>query len=180
MIQIETCLRCGKPLFVEAMAGLKIKCDPASLDAQTAVQALVGGRSVWAVRLDRENRPCALMGATPALLGGLAGPRTSAGRPMLVAEHRCSGTAQAGSQSLPTPKVAPEPTPCPKGPEKPVQRAARGNPAERVTVRRSEPRPLCDTCGQPCTPGTYMAVQIGDRTVWAQHADGCPWEGDRR
>lgn len=172
MIRIETCLRCGRPLFVEPMAGLKIKCDPEPLDAQAAVQALVGGRSVWAVRLDRQNRPCALLGATPAMLGGLTGLRTPAGRPTLVAEHRCSGTAQAGSQGLPTPQVAPEPTPCPKGPEKPVQGAARGKPAERATPRRTE-KPVCDGCGQPCADGTYAAVHLGELVVWAQHVDSC-------
>ena len=130
-IKLGQC-KCGAITYLVEQAGLKWVGDMTSLDAQEATQALLAGRELYRIRFVGPT-PTDLSPARPDVLRALSGEPGE--RPVVVGSHGCpSGAVRA----LVTPKVAPEPTPCPKGRENGAQGAARGTPAPRAMSPRTD------------------------------------------
>lgn len=180
MIKVEQCRGCAAFLYSMGVANLTVRCEPEPLDAESAVAALVAGRELWTVQY-RAGRPSGLKGASAASLGGLRLPPGD--RPTVVVEHRCPVTAYTPVSRPSSPSVDREPDPCPKGRENGVQGAARAVPAPPATQPRTEADPnlrstqdpTCDMCRMILTAGErYVAIQVGELYIWAQHAEQCP------
>lgn len=173
MIKVEPCNGCQKWILQVHLMGVTIKADPTPLDAQTAVQALVGGLKLWAARPDASGRPASLMAPTNEMLAALNTPS----RPNIVAQHRCAATG--GPNATP---VAVEPTPAPKGRPAATETASWGHPApdrapsagrRRTRNASGRPEPRCSNCSKPMADGTYAAIEVGELLVWAAHVDAC-------
>ena len=157
MIKVEGCRACGRTLYLGEIApGTTVRTETVPLEADAAVQALLGGASLWRV-MWLGGRPSRLSTAGPAVLAKL---RTEPGsRPVVVEEHRCPVSAQeALSQPLKGVKVS-EAVRCPKVPEKGDQTVARGGSAESATPHLSR---VCK-----CLP----LVQLEDLVRWAEYVD---------
>lgn len=170
MIKVEPCKGCGGVILVDDFMGLRIRCEAAPVDAQTAGSALLAGQSLYRVHY-LGGRPSSFGSASTAVLGALRSEPSE--RPMVVVQHRCKAEATGAPLRASEPVHVPEEPKCPKGRENAAQGAARGRSVEPVTRRRSN-EPVCDGCGQPCADGTYASIALGDLIEWAHHVDSCP------
>lgn len=143
MIKVEMCRGCGRPLFTMAVANLTVRCDVEPLNAQTVLPELMGGRDVWRVTYTGST-PSRLAPARPAVLGALKTAEPGE-RPIVVAEHRCTGNPSGVPVAPRKPSVALEVPTCPKGGESGAQGGARAGSAEPVTPPRSSAQPLASS-----------------------------------
>lgn len=167
MIKVEPCRGCGRLLLVHPIANLAVRLDSVPLEPDGAVQALMGGIPLWRVT------GTSVSGARPAELTALR-ERGSTEGPRIHQEHRCTAAGRPG-----TPPAVSTP---PKGSQRP--------PADRSALRGSAPRPApssapsadrprsdggprCDDCGLIMGEGEYVAVQLGEIYIWAQHLTNC-------
>jgi hypothetical protein len=174
MIQIEPCRGCGRTLYTGKVANLDVRCEVEPLDAQEAIAALIAGRELW------RATPTGLTPAGSAVLGALKLRGNTLG-PTVVGTHTC----KALNGRLPASQKVGGPVP-PKAPaDRPVAPSVASlgpstvhsgvpdavSPPSRAPGGTVEP--LCDTCRQPCTPGTYWGFQHGTTWVHAEHVT-CP------
>lgn len=106
MIPIESCPGCGRLLIIVPVGNLVVRLETDALDAQTAAQALLGGRGLWRVT------QTAVKPAKPAELSALARRGNVAG-PHIAQEHSCTGKGLNGPLSA---SRKPGPTAPPKAP----------------------------------------------------------------
>lgn len=181
MIKAEGCPGCGRLTYTEDLGGVRVKTDTEPLDGAGALTALLGGTGLYRITY-LGGRPAHHRSASPAVLEAL---RTAepAERPMVVREHHCRNASVAVSRpSTPTPGPSVQPTP----PGPPVGRTApfsgpQAGPSSVPAAEqpRSEPPapapdgPRCSACSQPCSDGTYAAIEVGELTVWAMHVGRC-------
>jgi hypothetical protein len=167
-IQPGQCKRCKAVIYLVREAGITWTADMTPLDAQTVIQALVGGREIYAVSLDgKQLKPAP---------GHLVKSWLSDGR-TIVASHPCP-TAVAGALLSAVEKAGREVVPGKgPGPSVPPKNRSSGplrSSATAPTAEHPGSRPTCDGCSQPCADGTYASIDLGDLTVWAHHVDTCP------
>lgn len=170
--KLAQCLRCKGVIYRADEVGLVWTADLNTLDAQTALQALMGGKQVYVV--DAQT----LRTARPEDLSRLR----EANPPMVVASHPCPAGA---SKVL---EAAPEGQGEGQGPKEPARLPSHPSsgpstepPGARTAVKpRSEragsrlrAHPTCDGCGKPCADGTYASIELGDLLVWAHHVENC-------
>lgn len=169
MIKVEV-HPCGRITYVDNLGGVKIRTDTEPLEAEPAVQALLGGTTLYRVTF-LGGRPANYSSATPAVMGAL---RTEPGsRPVVVREHRCTA-----AEATNTPPRVSQATATPPRPSAGRTETRSG---ERQTASSSAPTaetlassPTCDDCGLPVgEPGTYWGIQIGDLWLYAQHVTNC-------
>ena len=166
-MKLEPCIGCGRMVLIHRVANLTVKCDPTPLtDVGEIVRLLTSPNppSLWMVERNQQGQPVRLRGARP----GEAGP---------VREHRCTPVSR--------PNPAPSVVAPPKGPSSPPERrVAPSTPSSvRPTARSGAPAaasprsdgggPRCDECGIIMGEGDYVAVQLGEIYVWAQHLTNC-------
>ena len=178
--KLATCTRCGRIIYLAEEVGLRWTADLGPLDAQTAVQAPVGGQELYRVT-QPGNR---LSHAKPDVLALL---RTADARPIVVASHPCpAGAAKALKPVLPAsqeeggpgaPKVSAGPsagrTARFSGPSTGLS-GVQGAESHRFRVEGlTRDNLVCDGCGQPCADGTYASIALGDIIQWAHHVEEC-------
>jgi hypothetical protein len=177
--KLATCTRCGRMIYLAEEVGLRWTADMEPLDAQTAVQALVGGREVYRVTQPGPSLQTAKPDVLKALREAPVGDR-----PTVVGSHPCpAGAAKALTPVLPASEGeggtgAPK---GPAGPSEPRTAPSSGPATERSGAPNAETRrsdtlrgaPKCDGCGQPCADGTYASIALGDLIQWAHHVTAC-------
>lgn len=174
MIKAEPCKGCGRLLYTEKVAGLVTRCETVPLEADGAVQALVGGQRLHRVMF-LGRRPSVFSTATPDVLAAL---RTEPGRrPYVVVEHRCTVEAArarlAAEQSAVGPGAPVVPPKAPVAPSRPSSAPSDPGHAASAGILDSDDGPRCDDCGLIMGQGDYVSVQIGEVYVWAQHIANC-------
>lgn len=167
--KLAQCLRCKGVIYRADEVGLVWTADLNTLDAQTALQALMGGRQVYVVDAQK------LRTARPADLSRLREPNP----PMVVASHPCPAGASKVLEAAVTP---PEGVGEGRGPKEPARPSAvpsrrplgpSTEPSGARTAVKPRSEPTCDGCGKPCADGTYASVELGDLLVWAHHVEDC-------
>jgi hypothetical protein len=174
MIKAEPCKGCGRILFTEKAAGLTTRCETVPLEADGAVQALVGGKKLHRVMF-LSGRPSVFSAASPAVLGKL---RTEPGeRPYVVEEHRCTVEAArarlAAEQSAVGSGAPVVPPKASAAPSRPSSALSGPDPVASAETQGSDDGPRCDDCGLIMGQGDYVSVQIGEVIVWASHVANC-------
>ncbi len=185
MIKVEPCKGCGGVILVDDFMGLRVRCDPSPVDAQTATAALLAGLPLYRV-VAEGGRPNQFAGASQTDLRTLV---LIPGSIPLVAPHRCPtpkapqsasqgvkgpGTPGSAPKALQSPPVAPgalfsAPSTAPPG----ATTAARPRSRSRIKPTHTGDGPRCDGCGRPCEDGTYGAIHLGELLVWAHHVESC-------
>jgi hypothetical protein len=181
MIQVEPCKGCGTIILLGEMMGLRAKCDPAAMDAQEAVAALLAGRELHRVT-QVGGRPTNLSPARPAVLKALRMAEPGE-RPMVVGSHVCPQNASAPASGPTGPLGG---TTAPKGggrPPVPPKNRFSGQPTASSTpgsalgaVIQGSDTP-CSLCGQPVPiddPDGYVLIHLGATLIDAFHAGECP------
>lgn len=171
-VKIEPCKGCGTPVWLMVDMGVTVKADLNPLDASAAAYALLGGRELWTLRLTQDGRPYSLLGASPAILGGLNGPTP----PTVLGQHQCLKAQEAASRPFGQgvrPSLQETPPSPPVGRAAPFSGPSRGTSSVRVAER---PRTrACDECSRPVIidgPELYTAIELGATVIWAVH-DNC-------
>lgn len=174
MIKVEPCKGCGRILFTEKVAGLTTRCETVPLEADGAVQALVGGKTLHRVTF-LGGRPSVFSSASPAVLGKLRNEPVE--RPYVVEEHRCTveaaRTRLAAEQGAGGPGAAVVPPKAPVAPSRPSSGPSGPDLVESAGSQGSDDGPRCDECGLIMGAGDYVSVQIGEVYVWASHIANC-------
>lgn len=173
MIKVEV-HPCGRLTYVDDLGGTAIRTDTEPLEADEAVQALLGGADLYRVFF-LGGRPNRYGSTTPEVLAKLRTEPSE--RPLVVRAHRCTAVSRpntpspvpSGQPVPPSPSAGHTETPSP-GPQTEPSPA----PGARPTGTRSDRRPTCSGCGRPCADGTYASIALGELVVWAQHVDTCP------
>jgi hypothetical protein len=168
MINVQMCRGCGRALYVHPVANLEVRCEVDPLDAQASVQELLGGNDLWELRAPKGLAP-----ANPVILAGLSSPDPAA-RPVIVREHRCTAFSgpPVGAVVPGHPKAFPS---SPAGRQTPSwgQSTERSGAPAAVSPRGDQGNPRCDECGLIMGDGEYVAVQLGEIVMWAQHLENC-------
>lgn len=147
--------------------GVRSAVDLKPVDAQEAVDAVVGGRLLVAQHSYASGTPS----GWTVHRGPLPADRHT------YAEHACGSTA--GYKPLPAPGGPvgpPVPPAAPSTPSSAPQAASWSAPGARSAASRTSDAftPRCHECGQPCDrPGSYFAFEHAGRIVYAVHVDGC-------
>lgn len=169
--KLAQCLRCKGVIYRADEVGLVWTADLNTLDAQTALHALLDGRQVYVV-LQPGN---ILTTARPEDLSRLR----EANPPMVVASHPCpAGASKVLEARLPAPEGEGEGG-APKEPARPSAVPSRPSsgpstePSGAQTAVKHRSDPVCDGCGKPCADGTYASIELGDLLVWAHHVENC-------
>ena len=170
MIRVEPCKACGAIVLLGELMGLRAKCDPAPVDAQEAVAALLAGRELHRVTYVG-GRPANLSPARPAVLAALRAAEPGE-RPMVVGSHSCAN----GSAPVYRPNSTPGP---PSVRQDPL--AARTAPSQGLlggTVNdaglQDSRKPTCEACRRTIREGEeVVGIQLGDLYVYAQHVAKC-------
>lgn len=183
MIQIEPCKRCGQILVKLPLGGISIKADPSPLDAQEAVDALLGGRELYRLTTLGGN-PYSLKGVGHPVLAALNAEPGE--RPHVVREHRCPpGAAVAPPKTV----VALEVQPCTRGAQNPAGGPSRtpfglDAPDGRAQDAIQPPSegvqtPVCGPPGEPVdchrcrrlqdAPEGILTIRLDELEVWADH-----------
>lgn len=159
---LEPCIGCGRMVLTHKIANLTVKCEPTPLDGQGVAQELGVGRQIWTPEFGPGLIPKALRGARP-------------GDAKLLREHRCVTVSGAGTPPpVPAPpKAAPRPAESRVAPRTPssVRPTAHSGAPAAESPRSDGPR--CDECGIIMAEGDYVAVQLGEIYMWAQHLTNC-------
>lgn len=168
MIKVEPCGNCQSVIFQEDLGGVKLKMDPAALDAKGAIEAITGQRTLWRIYF-LGGKPSGVVPARPEVLGKL---NTEPGeRPYVCREHACT----AVSRPI-TPRVAQDP----HRPPVEATTASRGPSTVRSSARAvvtpvSRPSVPCSTCGKDLDdPETRILIEMGATVIDAFHCGPCP------
>lgn len=173
-----------------------MRADLHPLDGPGAMQAALGGSTLWAVRKTPDGRPHTLQVPSPAMLGALGQPLPPASLPFIAAEHRCTkrGTEAAraadrvawADRSKETDPTAPKARVAPSGTASSASQAelSPASPAEHAATRvsdsgrthhsgKSERIHPCHSCGRAVnldSAAAYVA-ELGATVMFAAHTD---------
>lgn len=172
MINLEPCTACGEWILTDG----REEADPAGVDAQTGVAALLAGRTlrhvVWP-----HTPSAAFTFATNHTLAALNDPTP----PLVVTRHTCRPQTVATSARLKPSQPVEAPSEPPTPPVAPAARSTRSqgpssNSSTAGSARSAETRgsdPRCAECSEPMADGTYAMIELGDLVVWSAHAEAC-------